>query len=722
MERQRQVDAAMVSALRAERGLSRARAEDDKALKQSRYDSELVETRAAFEAEKREMLLESERNDEKWRTEILRFKNEVLDASLAIREQARLDGDELRASLAQKDRTITLLERADAEKQTAALVACPRCEGLKLEVLKLTTRVVSQIEEERLLNAVVDARDLQIRILEGEAHESNINLNMFTDMNGELQSDLLSREELRSERKVLKGTAAELVSAQAALAQERVRLDEAKRGFAAKVADERALFDEERRSWLTQLSNDRSQADLERREMNIAMQAERSQLLSERLELLRVPPPTPNQPNVVSAVGYETAHPVQQPDYLHDSTLWSRLWLRRWERTPRFVRSRTVPHLPLRVAVAMAVTGTIRADLEKAHMVRVDSVGAADPEGMVVMAVEIRLRIDGLVRTHTPKPSENTRGVSTMPPKISSCNILMRCQRQLDAAMVSALRAELGLSRARAGDDKALEQSRYDSELVQTRAAFEAEKREMLLESERNDEKWRTEFLRFKNEVLDASLAIREQARLDGDELRASLAQKDKTITLLERADAEKQTAALEVCPRCEELKLEVLKLTTRVVSQIEEERRLNAVADTRDLQIRILEGEAHESNVNLNMLTDMNGELQSELLSQEELRSERNVLEGTAAELVTKVADERALFDEERRSWLTQLSNDRSQADLERREMNIAMQAERSQLLSERLELLRVPATPNQPNVVSAVGYETAHPVQQPDYLHDST
>ncbi|RLO05930.1 hypothetical protein DYB28_003908, partial [Aphanomyces astaci] len=243
MERQRQVDAAMVSALRAERGLSRARAEDDKALKQSRYDSELVETRAAFEAEKREMLLESERNDEKWRTEILRFKNEVLDASLAIREQARLDGDELRASLAQKDRTITLLERADAEKQTAALVACPRCEGLKLEVLKLTTRVVSQIEEERLLNAVVDARDLQIRILEGEAHESNINLNMFTDMNGELQSDLLSREELRSERKVLEGTAAELVSAQAALAQERVRLDEAKRGFAAKVADERALFD-----------------------------------------------------------------------------------------------------------------------------------------------------------------------------------------------------------------------------------------------------------------------------------------------------------------------------------------------------------------------------------------------------------------------------------------------------------------------------------------------
>ncbi|RHY97845.1 hypothetical protein DYB35_013342, partial [Aphanomyces astaci] len=320
MERQRQVDAAMVSALRAERGLSRARAEDDKALKQSRYDSELVETRAAFEAEKREMLLESERNDEKWRTEILRFKNEVLDASLAIREQARLDGDELRASLAQKDRTITLLERADAEKQTAALVACPRCEGLKLEVLKLTTRVVSQIEEERLLNAVVDARDLQIRILEGEAHESNINLNMFTDMNGELQSDLLSREELRSERKVLKGTAAELVSAQAALAQERVRLDEAKRGFAAKVADERALFDEERRSWLTQLSNDRSQADLERREMNIAMHAERSRLLSERLELLRVPPPTPDQPNVVSAVEYETAHPVQQPGYLHDST------------------------------------------------------------------------------------------------------------------------------------------------------------------------------------------------------------------------------------------------------------------------------------------------------------------------------------------------------------------------------------------------------------------
>ncbi|RHY85564.1 hypothetical protein DYB26_006479, partial [Aphanomyces astaci] len=406
MERQRQLDATMVFALRAELGLSCARAGDDKALEQSRYDSELVQTRAAFEAEKREMLLESERNDEKWRTEFLRFKNEVLDASLAIREQARLDG-ELRASLAQKDKTIPLLERADAEKQTAALEVCPRCEELKLEVLKLTTRVVSQIEEERRLNAVVDARDLQIRILEGEAHESNVNLNMLTDMNGELQSELLSREELRSERNVLEGTAAELVSAQAALAQERVRLDEAKRGFAAKVADERALFDEERRSWLTQLSNDRSKADLERREMNIAMQAERSRLLSERLELLRVPPATPNQPNVVSAVGYETAHPVQQPDYLHDSTLWSRLWLRRWERTPRFVRSRTGPHLPLRVAVA--VTGTIRAGLEKAHMVRVDSVGAADPEGMVVMAVEIRLRIHGLVRTHTPYEREDGR-------------------------------------------------------------------------------------------------------------------------------------------------------------------------------------------------------------------------------------------------------------------------------------------------------------------------
>ncbi|RLO10095.1 hypothetical protein DYB28_010144, partial [Aphanomyces astaci] len=241
MERQRQLDATMVFALRAELGLSCARAGDDKALEQSRYDSELVQTRAAFEAEKREMLLESERNDEKWRTEFLRFKNEVLDASLAIREQARLDG-ELRASLAQKDKTIPLLERADAEKQTAALEVCPRCEELKLEVLKLTTRVVSQIEEERRLNAVVDARDLQIRILEGEAHESNVNLNMLTDMNGELQSELLSREELRSERNVLEGTAAELVSAQAALAQERVRLDEAKRGFAAKVADERALF------------------------------------------------------------------------------------------------------------------------------------------------------------------------------------------------------------------------------------------------------------------------------------------------------------------------------------------------------------------------------------------------------------------------------------------------------------------------------------------------
>ncbi|RHY23795.1 hypothetical protein DYB25_013815, partial [Aphanomyces astaci] len=193
MERQRLVDAAMVSALRAELGLSRARVEDDKGLEQ--------------------------------------------------------------ASLAQKDRTIGLLERADAEKQTAAL----------------------EIEEERRrLNAVVDARDLQLRILEGEAHESNVNLNMLTDMNGELQSDLkkrvepsdlLSREELRSElrseRNVLEGTVAELVSAQAALAQERVRLDEAKWGFAAKVTDERALFDEERRSWLTQLSNDRSQRLLE---------------------------------------------------------------------------------------------------------------------------------------------------------------------------------------------------------------------------------------------------------------------------------------------------------------------------------------------------------------------------------------------------------------------------------------------------------------------------
>ncbi|RQM31104.1 hypothetical protein B5M09_013578, partial [Aphanomyces astaci] len=407
---------------------------------------------------------------------------EVLDASLVIREQDRLDGDELRASLAQKDKTITLLERADAEKQTAALEVCPRCEELKLEVLKLTTRVDSQIEEERRPNAVVDARDLQIRILEGEAHESNVNLNMLTDMNGELQSELLSREELRSERNVLEGTAAELVSAQAALAQERVRLDEAKRGFAAKVADERALFDEERRSWLTQLSNDRSQANLERREMNIAMQAERSRLLSERLELLRVPPPTPDQPNVVSAVEYETAHPVQQPGYLHDSTVQVRrvpsggssdsstvmgsdftidrtpvLGMHpskgsvtdkldaifdtlKTMQTPFLPTSHTIlvytagtstsvrepalastmgTHAPFRPEPyryapvptsgrGEAVTGTIRAGLEKAHMVRVDSVGAADPEGIVVMAVEIRLRIHGLVRTHTPIEFELT--------------------------------------------------------------------------------------------------------------------------------------------------------------------------------------------------------------------------------------------------------------------------------------------------------------------------
>ncbi|ETV72181.1 hypothetical protein H257_12657 [Aphanomyces astaci] len=128
---------------------------------------------------------------------------------------------------------------------------------------------------------------------------------------------------------------------------------------------------------------------------------------------------------------------------------------------------------------------------------------------------------------------------------VSAALSCMERQRQVDAAMVSALRAELGLSRARAEDDKALD----DSELVQTRAAFQAEKREMLFESERNDEKWRTEFLCFKNEVLDASLAIREEDRLDGDELRASLAQKDRAITILERADAEKQTAALEACP-----------------------------------------------------------------------------------------------------------------------------------------------------------------------------
>ncbi|ETV69637.1 hypothetical protein H257_14660 [Aphanomyces astaci] len=87
-----------------------------------------------------------------------------------------------------------------------------------------------------------------------------------------------------------------------------------------------------------------------------------------------------------------TSHSI--PVYMAGTSiqLWSRLWLRRWERTPRFVRSRTGPHLPLRVAVAMEVKGTILAGLEKAHMVRVDSVGAAaDPEGMVVMAVEVRL-------------------------------------------------------------------------------------------------------------------------------------------------------------------------------------------------------------------------------------------------------------------------------------------------------------------------------------------
>ncbi|RHY39326.1 hypothetical protein DYB30_014322 [Aphanomyces astaci] len=229
MERQRQVDAATVSALRGELGLSRARAEDDKALAQSRYDSVLVQARAAFEIEAGN----SARVGKK-RCELANgILNEVLDASQAIREQARLDGDELRTSLAQKDRAIALLKGPT-----------PR-----------------------------DKRQLL----------SNVN------MNGELQSDLkkmaepsdlLSREELQSERKILEETAAGLVSGQAALAQEQARLDEVKRGFAAKVADELALFDEERRSWLTQLSNDRSQVDLERREMNIAMQAERSRVLS----------------------------------------------------------------------------------------------------------------------------------------------------------------------------------------------------------------------------------------------------------------------------------------------------------------------------------------------------------------------------------------------------------------------------------------------------------
>ncbi|RHY90227.1 hypothetical protein DYB37_012845 [Aphanomyces astaci] len=166
---------------------------------------------------------------------------------------------------------------------------------------------------------------------------------------------------------------------------------------------------------------------------------------------------------------------------------------------------------------------------------------------------------------------------------------------------MSALRAELGLSRARAEDDKALEQARYDSELVQARAAFEAEKREILLESEKNDAIWRTEFLRFKNEVLYASQSIREQARLDGDELRPRQAEKDRANSLVERVDAA--------------------------------------------LEIRILEGEAHESNIIMNMLTDMNGELQSdlkkmaepsELLSREELQSERKVLEETATGLVS--------------------------------------------------------------------------------------
>ncbi|RQM20341.1 hypothetical protein B5M09_008582 [Aphanomyces astaci] len=179
MERHRQVDAATVSVLQAELGLNCTRVEDDKAHEQSRYDSALVQARALFESEKREMLFGSEKNN------------------------------------------------------------CER-------------------------NSYPDF----------EAHESNFNLNMLTDMNGELQSDLkkiaepsdlVSREELQSERKVLEETPAGLVS-----------------------------------------------VDLERREMKIAMQAERSRLLSLRSELLRVPPPTPNHPNVVSAVGYETAYPFQR--------------------------------------------------------------------------------------------------------------------------------------------------------------------------------------------------------------------------------------------------------------------------------------------------------------------------------------------------------------------------------------------------------------------------
>ncbi|ETV67868.1 hypothetical protein H257_15992 [Aphanomyces astaci] len=130
MERHRQVDAATVSVLQAELGLNCTRVEDDKAHEQSRYDSALVQARALFESEKREMLFGSEKNN------------------------------------------------------------CER-------------------------NSCV------------------------SNMNGELQSDLkkiaepsdlVSREELQSERKVLEETPAGLVSGQAALAQKQARLNEAKRG------------------------------------------------------------------------------------------------------------------------------------------------------------------------------------------------------------------------------------------------------------------------------------------------------------------------------------------------------------------------------------------------------------------------------------------------------------------------------------------------------------
>ncbi|RLO10867.1 hypothetical protein DYB28_009906 [Aphanomyces astaci] len=105
------------------------------------------------------------------------------------------------------------------------------------------------------------------------------------------------------------------------------------------------------------------------------------------------------------------------------------------------------------------------------------------------MAEKLRVEREDLQDETKALDDEISRIRSSEKVAVSAAPSRMERQRLVDAAMVSALRAELGLSRARAEDDKGLEKSRYDSELDQARAAFEAEKREMLLESERNDEK-----------------------------------------------------------------------------------------------------------------------------------------------------------------------------------------------------------------------------------------